>query len=143
MSLFVEIKAARMKAFKEKDSIAKDILGVLLAESSKAVKEPADEQVIQALKKLIESNADTIKLMIQQDTYSAEEVIKLELQVDALKIFLPKQLSEDAMKQAVKYARTLGHDNLGAIMRWMKENYNGRYDGTILSRLVKEELTNE
>ena len=53
MSLFDKLKEDRIAAFKAKETIKRDLLGVLLGESSKESKEPDDIKIIATIRKLV------------------------------------------------------------------------------------------
>ena len=51
--------------------------------------------------------------------------------------FLPKMMSENELKGAIQAS---GCNNIGSAMKYLKENYNGLYDGKMASKLIKEIL---
>ena len=55
--------------------------------------------------------------------------------MEVMNEFLPKMLTEDELKEVIKAS---GLNNIGQIMKYLKENYNGLYDGKIASKLIKE-----
>ena len=136
MSLFIKIKEDRVNAFKAKEQIKKDILGVLLGEASKEVKEPDDAKVIAAIKKLIKScneciiNSERIK-----DVKSF--IDKAEKEIEILNYYLPKQLTEVEINDILsKVIVPDANISIGEVMRYFRENHEGMYDGGLVSKLA-------
>lgn len=115
-------------AMKEKNAIKLSLLRVLKAEIQRSEQttngkvELSDGDVVKIVKKL----ADGIK-----------ETTKNQDELNILEGYLPKQLSEDNMREIVSL---LSVKDMGAIMKHFKLNYDGQYDGKILSNIVKESL---
>jgi len=124
-----DIKKDMVTAMKEKDTVTRDILRVLTGELERNFI-TEDAKVIRTIKKLISN--------LKETDGDQEEI-------DILEDYLPQQLTETEMRHLVKEVITdedLGSiSGMGVIMNYFKNNYDGRYDGRILSIIVKSELS--
>lgn len=92
------------------------LINTVIGELDRISKTPSDEQVIQVIKKMIESN---------ELTNSTEEN-------EVLIQFIPKQLSQDEIISIIK------DNDLSVIkdrMTFFKKNYSGLYDGKLVSSI--------
>lgn len=132
MSLFVKIKEDRINAFKLKETVKKDLLGVLLGEASKEVKEPDDAKVIAAIKRLIKSCNEIIDIDPLSVKGTAASIEK-----DILESYLPKQLTEVEINDILsKVIVPDANISIGEVMRYFRENHEGMYDGGLVSKLA-------
>lgn len=128
MNLINSISEDLKTSMKEKNTVKLGILRVLKAEIQRSEQgtngkiELTDADVVKIVKKLVEGIKETTK---NQDELSI------------LEAYLPKQLSETEMREIMSL---LSVKDMGAIMKHFKANYDGQYDGKILSSIVKESL---
>lgn len=131
MSLKIKISEDLKSSMKEKNVIRLAILRVLKSEierneqSASGKVELPDGDIIKLVKKLIES--------IKETTKNQEEI-------DALDVYLPKQMTFDEIKSILNSLKGSGVNNMGDFMKYFKSNHDGQYDGKVLSGLVKEIL---
>ena len=134
MQLFERVKQDRMTARKTKNEAATSVLTTLVGELESQAKrvgsEITDEMVIQTCKKFILNNTETLKL-----TITTEVNEKLSVENNALKVYLPQQLTEQDLRVIVTALNTT---KLSEIMQHLKANYNGQYDGKVASAVAKE-----
>lgn len=129
--LIDKIKADRIAAFKAKENTKKDLLGVLIGDATKEEKIPSDDKVISTIKKFINNIDSTICLdNIDNDVY-----LKLSIEKEILKNYLPKQLSKMEIEKLVT---GFNFQNIGECQKWFKENCAGTYDGKLVSEVFKE-----
>jgi uncharacterized protein YqeY len=128
MSLKLTISEDLKTAMKEKNTAKLSILRVLKSEierneqSASGRTDLSEGDIIKLVKKLIEG--------IKETTNNETEII-------ALEAYLPKQLLEDEIRALISL---LSFKDLGQTMKYFKEHYDGRYDGKVLSLIVKENL---
>lgn len=135
MALFEQMKKDKLEALKNKQVAKKDLLGCVIAEASKNVKEPDDATMISTIKKFI-ANAQELQANAATRSNSTVEINRAQYEIDVLNLYLPYQLSEQEIKVIVaRFARPI---NLGDVQKHFKENYAGRYDGKLVSKIVKE-----
>jgi uncharacterized protein YqeY len=118
-------------AMKSKDTNKLGIIRVLKGEIERSEQtstgkvELTDGEIVKIVKKLIEA--------IKETTNDKTELAVLD-------VYLPKQLSEDEIKIIVATVKQSGVSQMGDFMKHFKTNYDGQYDGKLLSNLVKEAL---
>jgi len=126
MSLKLRISDDLKSAMKEKNTVKLSILRVLKGEierneqSTSGKIELPEGDVIKLVKKLIDSIKETTNNQIE---------------ITTLENYLPKQLTEEEIRGILSL---LSVKDLGSVMKSFKANYDGLYDGKLLSSIVKE-----
>ena len=127
MNLIEMINADFMTAYKEKNMEKKDFLGVLKTEVTKETKTPDDMYVIGKIKSMIKNAEATNSLS--------------ENELEILNSYLPKQLTEEELKEKISNIINdngfSGGKDMGKVMGLLKESFDGQYDGKMASQLVK------
>lgn len=128
MSLIEKIRAEQLEARKSRDTIRAALLTTLLGEVGLVAKnagrtDATDEEVIATVKKFIKNN-ESIGEGIRHVTHDAE--------LHILDGYLPQQLSREEL---VALRVAMDHPNKGDWMKFLKENYAGRYDGKLASEV--------
>jgi uncharacterized protein YqeY len=102
-----------------------------------------DEEILNLLQSLIKSRREAIELYKQgqrQDLVDKEAA-----EIALIEQFLPQQLSEEEMKEAVRKLIAAigagGVKDMGKVMAALKSEYAGQLDMTKASAVVKQELT--
>lgn len=94
-------------------------------------KEYSDEVVLQAIKKHLKTTRENLTL-----TNVSESVTNQWMQdIVVLEEFLPQQMSESEIRDAMTSS---GLTNMSELMKFMKANYSGLYDGKVASKVAKE-----
>lgn len=132
MTLIEQIRQKQIEARKERSADA-SLLTTLLGEAEMVGKNagnraPTDEEVVTVIKKFIK-NIDETMAVIKHPEGSAQLVGEKA----ALEKFLPKQLDEDTLRMITKNCK-----DLPDFMRYLKQEYAGRYDGKLASAIAKE-----
>ena len=132
MKLIEKINEDFILAYKSKELIKKDFLGVIKTEVTRESKTPEDVYIIAKIKSMIKNAEATNSLT--------------EFELNILNENLPNQLSEEELGLIITICITTnGYSKvkeMGKIMSWLKFNYSGQYDGIIASNLIKEILIN-
>jgi hypothetical protein len=132
MSLINKLKEDRITSFKLKDHVRKNLLGVLISEASKDNKEPEDSVVISSIKKLIKNCNEIINI----DPLNSQG-IKASIEKNILESYLPKQLTESEINDILsKIIVPNANISIGEVMRYFKENHEGTFDGSLVSKLT-------
>jgi uncharacterized protein YqeY len=97
------------------------LLGTVLGELDRITKEPSDEQCVQLIKKMIESN----RLMNTTESLYENQLLEQ---------FIPKQLTEGQIEIIV---RREGFKSIKDCMTFFKEQYAGLYNGQLVSKIFK------
>jgi uncharacterized protein len=134
MKLIEQIKADRMVAFKAKENIKKNLLGCLISDSTKIDKEPSDEFVLSIIKKFIEN----AKFVIDKTNEKDFEFYQANQEIEILEKYRPEQLSETEILNVISMLK-FQDKKLPEIMKHFKETFSGRYDGKLVSELIKKD----
>jgi uncharacterized protein YqeY len=131
MTLKEKISKDYMTAFKEKNTVSKNLLSVIkgeiqTVEKNKSVENLSDEDVMKILTKTAKSLKETISL-------TNDEKSKLELSI--LDNYLPKLMSKDEVTQRVSELVNSGVTQMGVIM---KEFATLNADKKMVSDIFKE-----
>ncbi len=97
------------------------LLGTVLGELDRITKDPTDEQCVQLIKKMIESN----RLINTTEALYENQLLEQ---------FIPKQLTEDQIEIIV---RREGFKSIKDCMTFFKEQYSGLYNGQLVSKIFK------
>lgn len=146
MSLLKIIKEDQLSARKQKLTAVSSVLTTLIGEAEMVGKnaghEVSDAEVTQTIQKFVKNINETLKVLGDSDPRSAV----LQAEKSTLEKYLPKQLSEDALKAEINsiHAGLLGAGekaDVGSIMKVLKLRFNGSFDGKLASVLIKAELS--
>jgi uncharacterized protein len=134
MTLKEKISKDYMIAFKEKNTVSKNLLSVIkgevqTVEKNKSVENLSDEDVMKILTKTAKSLKETISL-------TNDEKSKLELEI--LEGYLPKLMSKEEVSQMVSELVNSGVTQMGAIMKeFATLNADKKMVSDIFRELVK------
>lgn len=138
MSLYKKIQADQLAARKAKHkytaSLLTTLIGELMTDATGKTTDAvviSDSTVIAKVKKFISSLEVMHAAYIKKGDGKAAEV---ELELDILSAYLPKQLTDEELTVIVKGS---GATNVGAVMGFLKKNYAGLYDGRAASTIAK------
>lgn len=145
MSLIQTIKAAQIKARKDRQVEAAASLTTLIGEAEAVGKnngnrEVTDQEVVAMVKKFVKNIDETLGVL-QPDT---EGYSRFQKEKELLSSFLPSQLSEIELREAATRIITelslSGPKAMGVLMKELKARHEGTYDGSLASKLAKELL---
>lgn len=141
MSLLNDIKAAQLKARKNRDLIAANVLTTLIGEAvaigkNDGNRETTDNEVVALIKKFIKNMDETIAAIKHP-----QAIADLQYERAVIEQYLPQQLTTVQLLDIIKgltdelNAHTLRE--MGKVMKVLKERYDGQYDGATASTLIK------
>ena len=140
MAILNEINAKYINAMKEKDNETKAILSIvknkiMVATIDKRAKgeELTDAEIINIIQKSVKEVEEEIASF--KSAGRDEQVVALEKQKNALTGFLPKMMSEDEIRAIIA---NLPDKSIGAVMGHFKQNYAGKCDMGIVSKIARE-----
>ena len=139
-----QIKQAMLAKDKDRLAALRDIKSKLLLEAtSGGGSEVSDEVATKICLKLYKQRMETYELYIAQ---GREDLASEELsQAKVIEEFLPKQLSEDEIKNEIAQAITLlgasGPQDMGKLMGHLSAKLAGKADGKMISTLVRAALS--
>lgn len=142
--MYTKIKAARIQAMKDKNTIAKDFYSTFMGEIERDAKnamiEPNDALVEKIAKKMANNIQGNIKIYNEKGVDTSNESAELVIVSE----FLPQVLSEDQTREVVTKAiadtavTTLKEQ--GKVMGSLKKQYGNKIDMKLVSQIVREVL---
>jgi uncharacterized protein YqeY len=127
---------------KAQDKGATLLLGTILADVKnrriELRRDPTDEDVIDVLRKGIKRRRESVEMYEKGGRNDLAD--KERGEVTALEQYLPAQVSEDEIRAAVRAAIAGGATSMGPLMGRVNPQFKGRIDGSVISRIAKEEL---
>lgn len=135
--------AMKAKAKEELDALRAVKSAFLLAATEKSAgSQVSDEQALQILTKLVKQRNESSALFKAQNRNDLAEVEDKQAAIIAK--YLPKQLSEAEIREAVKAqinaVGATGPQDMGKVMGPLSKSLAGKADGKIISAIVKELL---
>ena len=137
-----------IEALRSKDKFRLNVLRSLKAafkyQEIEQKKELSDEEMIAILNGQVKSRKQAIELYLQGNRPELAKVEQNEIEI--ISCYLPRQLSEEELKQEVKQIITVfdakSMKDMGRVMKALKEKLGSTADGKILSTLVRTALQN-
>ena len=137
--LLQELQKANIEAMKAHDQNARAILSVVISrckllevELRSKGKELTDEDVLGIIQKIIKELADEKEGYIK--TNNLERAKLIEEQAEIIKVYLPKQLTEEEIFAEIN---KLEDKSIPSIMKHFKTNFAGKVDMSLVSRLAR------
>lgn len=142
------LRAMQIKARKEKNNVEAALLTTLIAEAAMKGKndgnrESTEAEVTATIKKFLSNVNETIEAL--KHTKDLRYGVALH-EKEILEAMLPQQMDETKIRVCVQQLIDLQPADqrtpkqMGVIMGKMKALYDGQYDGTATSKIVKELL---
>jgi len=162
MPLKEKISADFIKASKSGDKEKRGILSMLLAgiknteiekrskpdkaEEGKSLHEAGlltDEEILSVISRQIKQRKDSVEQYKAGNRLDLAE--KEEKEINVLTEYLPEQMSEEEIRRLVKSAiertKAASVKEMGKVMGALMPDVKGKADGTLVSKIVKEELS--
>lgn len=139
--LIDNIRADRMTAMKERDKFKMSVLTTLVSEAAKigfddGKRTTTDTEVIAVCKKFIKGIDETLLVANKQDC-----IDDLNKERTIVESYMPTQMSEaDIQEKIATFLLRIEDDaaTVGMVMKHMKENFGGQFDGKIASKVAKD-----
>ena len=133
--VFAQLKVA----MKEKDVLSKGVLQLVKAALDAAEKEKGatltEAEEIAVINREVKQTNQALEGA--QSAGRADLIEKEQAKLALLKSFLPKQLSEEEIAEALKAAGVTAGMNMGEAMKIAKPLLTGKADGAVISKVVK------
>ena len=137
--LIDEIKAANIKAMKERDNVSRGVLSIVLTryknqevELRAAGKEIGDKELLSIIQKTIKELSDEKEGYIKVG--NMEKANDIAKQEEVLSSYLPKQLSQEEIKAIIL---SLEDRSVPNVMKHFKMNYQGQVDMAIVNSVLR------
>ena len=127
------------------NDIESKLLSYIIAEAVKKAmsnpknpqKSPSEDDIIKTIEKSIEANIENLSIKTLDETHRSE----FENENEILKKYLPLKMTEEELRVViVLFLSENKGSNLGLLMKYLRENYSGKYDGGQASQLAKSLL---
>ena len=140
MVLGLVLSAVKGRELDKRGRLSKDELdAVKLEELSKL----NDEEVVEVLSSEIKKRKDSVEQYAKGGRPELAE--KEQAEIDILMVYMPEQMSEDDIKaevaKAIKDTGAAGLKDMGKVIGAVMAKIKGKADGTLVSKIVKEELS--
>lgn len=145
MGLKATLRDAMKQAMRSREQLKLDaVRGVLseiqYEEIQKNIEDLPDDEILTVIKREIKKRNEEIEFAGKAGRPDLQEKSRTEMA--ALEVFLPQQLSGDALREILNTMKgenpTL---NLGVAMKALKERYTGQYDAKLASEIARELLS--
>ena len=141
-SLGDKLQADLNSARKAQDKAGVLLLGTILSDvKNKRIElrsDPTDDDVLDVLRKGIKRRRESVEMYEKGKRLDLAE--KERAEVAALEKYLPPQVGEDEIRAAVRAAIAAGATSMGPLMGRVNPQFKGKADGSMISRVAKEEL---
>lgn len=149
MALIEDIRKDRMVAMKDRDQFVKSVLTTLLSESERPGlddgKRPStDVEVIKVCKKFINGLDESIANTNSDSDLGQARISEYIREKNVIEHYIPKQMTGLELEKAVaKYIDSVEDQtvDMGMVMKYLRENYDGLYNGSDAAVLIKALLT--
>lgn len=145
MTLLTNIKDAQLTARKAHDNVATALLTTLYSEAAMVGKnatpshESTDAEVTAVIRKFLKNTREYMDIM--GDRREGDVCDRLSEEYDILERFLPQQMTESELETTITtFMDTNGLSGpkaLGLVMKMLKEQHGGQYDGQLASAVAK------
>ena len=137
--LIDEIKANNIKAMKERDNVTRGVLSVIMTkyklqevEAKASGKEIGDKELLAIIQKTLKELSD------EKEGYAkvgnTERVSDITKQEEVLSSYLPKQLSEQEIRDIIN---SLDDKSVPNVMKHFKMNYAGQVDMSLVNSILR------
>lgn len=146
MNLLDQIKQDNIAARKAKDAVKSALLTTLVSEIANIGKndgnrETTDAEATAVVKKFIKGVNETLKAL---EFSSDSRVLIANAEKAILESYLPTQLSTDTLTEIINaFVSNMPERSLkqmGAVMKMLKEKYDGQFDGKAANDIIKRQL---
>ena len=146
MSIFEQIDKDTIKALKDGDkerlTVLRGLKSDLKYKQIDSGEELTNEKALEVLSRAAKQRRDSIEQFRQGDRDDLVQQEEYELEI--ITAYLPKQLSEDELRQLAEATiAELGADSpkqMGMVMKALMPKVKGKADGKMLSKLISELL---
>jgi uncharacterized protein YqeY len=143
--LLARLQGDLNSARKSQDKAGTLLLSTVLSEvKNKKIelrREPADADVIDVLRKSIKRRRESVEMYTKG---ARKDLADKEMaEATALEKYLPAQVSDDELRNAVRAAIAGGATQIGAVMGKVLPQFKGRAEGGTINAIAREELSKQ
>lgn len=138
--MFNQLKKDHLEARKNREKIKSNLLGAIIGDCTKENKSPNNDQCLAIIKSFLKKNKQ-----LQEDcskTVNMSCLSQALIEEEILNSYLPKQLTEKELRAIIEQVIENGTDNIGKVMKYLKDNIANGFDNKMASDIAKELLSN-
>lgn len=133
-----ELNVARKAQDKERVLLLGTVLADIRNHEIAIKRLPTDDDVVEVIRKAIKRRRESVEMF--EKGGRAEQAAAERREAEALEAYLPAAPTDDEVRAAVRAAIAAGAKQMGAVMGKVMPAFKGRLDGSVLNRIVREEL---
>lgn len=140
--LLKQLRKENMQAMKDKDTVKKAVLGMVISGIALGEKEKGEELSKEDELVYVQRELKQTRDALNETPESRQDLIEEnKKKIEILESYLPKQLSEDEIKEAIeKIISEKGLETTrksqGTIMKEMMSQYKGQVDGKLVNKVL-------
>ena len=146
MALYEQIKKDLVSAMKAKDTLRLSVLrmtkSAITEEEIRGNKELSDDGVITVLTRLVKQRNEAAEAF--EKGGNAEKAASERAEIEILKEYLPKALTEDEIRdlvnETIQEVGAKAPTDFAIVMKSVMPKVKGKADGGLVNRIVKESL---
>ncbi|QQV88206.1 hypothetical protein GARY_116 [Vibrio phage Gary] len=128
-----EMKAKLLEVRKARNAVGKAAMQSLIADFDKQARTGKEVDGMALIKKYVANAKGNMRLEKDRGNTAGYEAYRAE--VDFLETLLPKQLTEAELREVIEGGC---FNNIGQVMKHLREHYQGQYDGGLASKIARE-----
>lgn len=140
-----KLKLNSVEALKNHDSVKVGALRFLISlidkkEMQLPVGQMTEAEETGVLRKELKNKEESREMFLKGNRNDLVE--QLDYEIEILKEYLPEEISEDKVVEIVTKVVAEKGNNFGLVMKEVMSQLNGSVDGSVVSRIVKEKISN-
>ena len=145
MMLKDKLKKESVEALKAHDQKKVDTLRFLISlidkkEGQLPVGQMTEADEIGVLRKELKNKEESREMFVKGNRTDLVE--QLDYEIEVVKSYLPQEISEAKVAEIVSEVIAEKGNNFGLVMKEVMTKLNGAVDGSVVSRIVKEKISN-
>ena len=126
-------KLKELKQIKRDNKVIYNLLNTIIGECEQISKDPSCSQVMDVTQKMYKDNKQTIS---ECSVDRVDQLNTLNEETAFLESYLPQPLTKEELTALIGSQLTAGN-NMSKIMKYLSEEYKGRYDGKVAVEIIK------
>ena len=145
--MFDQIKSDLTTAMKEKDTFKLNVIRMLKSavqmEAIEKKKDLSDDEVIAVIKREVKKRNSSVE---EYTKYGKDEMVEsLKKEIEILSVYLPEELSDEALAnivdETIKEVSAESIKDMGNVIKTISAKYGAQADMSKVSKIVKEKLS--
>lgn len=140
-----KLKSDSVEALKNRDNSKVDVLRFLISlidkkEMQLPVGQMTESDEVGVLRKELKNKEESKEMFFKGNR---DDLVKqLDYEIEVLKTYLPKAIDENQIVEMVEKTIAEKGNNFGLVMKEVMAQLNGSVDGSVVSKIVKEKISN-